>query len=226
MGVWPIKSFSWWESQGVHQQTTLLSKAVARRACTLTRSCSYVMEQVGGLEKNTPIVFGSCLGSGSVLFSLLEQMRTEEGGLSPIRFSGSVHHSPVSAVGVSNQHTGTLTAISANEDLVAMALLEALTLSQDDDALLILADETWPDAFNVPRFDTYASAIVMGKDEKRTLKIRQSSLEYQSTLPEVLQGNPSAYAQHLIEWADEAKVGSSFLISPKTGGGSWEAVCV
>ncbi|GEM_PF-5170157 len=226
MGIWPTRSYAWWESQRALPPISILSRSAVRRAAPLTKYCAHVMEEVGGFEPDTPIVFGSCLGSISVLFSLLEQM-AEDGveGLSPIRFSGSVHHAPASTVGVSNAHKGFLNAISANEDLSAMALLEAImTANEHGETMVVIAEEAWPPAFG-PVFEPFAAALVLTPGQDRNLSLQMSSQPYQSPLPDLLDGNPAAPIQHLMDWFETAKVGEYHVLCPALNGKSWVAIC-
>lgn len=230
MGIWLQKSASWWPAKGPVETSRLLSGAVARRASELTRLCAHVMgETIDELPAAMPIVFGSCLGSVSLLFSLVDQMAEDEGGISPIRFSGSVHHAPMSSIGIAARHTGFVSAVAANDDLCAMVLIEALGVArQEGEVLVVVADEAWPAAFGLPSFEPYAAALLLRADEERSLSIELSDPSDQpldGEQPEELAGNPSAGMERFLSWVALARPGDSCPIAESDNGGRWVARC-
>lgn len=224
--TWIKATSSWWPSRGELPSTKLLSRQAARRADDLTRACAYVIDDIDAFTTSVPIVYGSCLGGVTVLFSLLDELDQQDFGLSPIGFSTSVHHAPASAVGVSNKHVGMLTAISANEDLAAMLMIEALDVAHEFDEVIVVAvEETWPQAFGVPPFELYAGALVLGKDSERNLMIEPTSESVETLAIETLTGNPAARVEHLIQWSVDARPGDEIVFAPHVNGGSWKARC-
>ena len=180
------------------------------------------------LPTDLPIVFGSCLGSLSVLFSLLDQMADDDGGVSPIRFSGSVHHAPVSAIGISAKHTGVVSAVSANEDLAAMVLIEGLAVAREyGRALVVVGDESWPAAFGLPLFEPYAAAILLQDDPERSFAIERADQTFidDPTLPAELLGNPSARIEMVLRWAPGAARGDILPLAA-AGSGCWVIRCL
>ncbi|QED28376.1 beta-ketoacyl synthase chain length factor [Microvenator marinus] len=224
--AWIEATSSWWPGRGKLPASQLLAGSASRRAGDLTRACAHVIDELGPFSKTVPIVFGSSLGCVSVLFSLLDEIKRDELGLSPIAFSSSVHHSPVAAVGVSNQHIGLLTAVSANEDLAAMLIIEALGLSLEFDRVLVIgAEEPWPKAYGHEEFELYAGAFMMAHDSERQLIVETSTEPFKNTLSGLLRYNPAAGLEKFLEWSREAKPGDELIISPNRSGGSWKARC-
>ncbi len=223
---WIDCSSSWWGSRGDLPASTLLSRSAARRADEMTKYCAHVIEELGAFSKTVPIVYGSCLGSVSVVFLLLDELSKDELGLSPIQFSGSVHHAPISALGVSNQHTGIVTAVSANQDLSAVVMIEALDLAKSvGEVLVVISEETWPRAFGAEPFEPYAAALQLTDSDPRQLVVELSDEPFENPLGDNLRGNPAANLQIIIDWSDTASAGDFTQFASHTLGGSWIVRC-
>ena len=227
MGIFVTKSASWWASHGPFEAPAILDRSAARRASPITRACAHVIERLGPFGRETPIVFGSTAGDIDGLFALLEQMHSEQGGLSPIGFSRSVHHAPATTVGISVGHLGPVVGVSANEDLAAMALLEALSLAQvHGSAIVAVAEVEWPTAFDADTFEAYAAALLLGPVEGCSLNLEASGAGHlDEALEPGLRSNPAARLEHVLRWAPAAQPGDSVSLSPRRSG-SWRVTCL
>ena len=91
-------------------------------------------------------VFGSALGEAATMIGLLDQMWSEEGALSPMRFVMSVHNAASGVVSVATQNRGFTTSLGADFDTPAMALAEGigLVLARNEPVVVCCGDEAAP----------------------------------------------------------------------------------
>jgi hypothetical protein len=128
----------------------LLDKHSRRRASELTKACADVYRDALLQASLPPLevaaVFGSSLGEASITIGLLEQLWNGPGMLSPMRFAASVHNAAAGVVSISTKNTGFTTALGADFDTPAMALLEgmAFALVHDTPVIVVCADEGAP----------------------------------------------------------------------------------
>jgi hypothetical protein len=128
----------------------LLDKHSRRRASDLTKACAEVYReallQAGFDALEVAAVFGSAVGEASVTIGLLEQLWRGPGMLSPMRFAASVHNAAAGVVSIGTKNTGFTTALGADFDTPAMALLEgmAFVLVHDTPVIVVCADEGAP----------------------------------------------------------------------------------
>jgi hypothetical protein len=90
-----VRTVAMWTAERGAPKAELLPAAQRRRCSLLTRMIAEVVADLrtGGLAiADAPLVCGTGYGEIATTAALLEQMHTEEGGLSPIRFAGSVHN--------------------------------------------------------------------------------------------------------------------------------------
>jgi len=110
----------------------LLAPAVRRRTSLLTRAAIEAFAQAAAAaavdRAEIATIFVSAWGETSALQELLDQLHGEEGSLSPIRFSGSVHNAASGHVSIAAGNRNFTTSIAAGWDSVAMGLCEALGL--------------------------------------------------------------------------------------------------
>jgi hypothetical protein len=129
----------------------LLDKHSRRRASDLTKACADVYReallQAGFDALEVAAVFGSALGEASITIGLLEQLWRGPGMLSPMRFAASVHNAAAGVVSIGTKNTGFTTALGADHDTPAMALLEgmAFALVHDTPVIVVCADEGAPE---------------------------------------------------------------------------------
>ena len=128
----------------------LLDKHSRRRASDLTKACADVYQQAlahTGLDAiSCGAVFGSALGEAGTTIGLLDQLWRGPGMLSPMRFAASVHNTAAGVVSISTKNTGFSTALGADFDTPAMALLEgmAFVLTHTLPVIVVCADEAAP----------------------------------------------------------------------------------
>jgi Beta-ketoacyl synthase, N-terminal domain len=131
-------------------QGALLDKHSRRRASELTKAFADVYKEAleeSGLEATqVAAVFGSALGEANTTIGLLDQLWRGPGALSPMRFAASVHNTAAGVVSIGTKNTGFTTAIGADHDTPAMALLEAVAFVVTHDTPVIVAcgDEAAP----------------------------------------------------------------------------------
>jgi hypothetical protein len=129
----------------------LLDKHSRRRASDLTKACADVYReallQAGFDALEVAAVFGSALGEASITIGSLEQLWRGPGMLSPMRVAASVHTAAAGVVSIGTKNTGFTTALGADHDTPAMALLEgmAFALVHDTPVIVVCADEGAPE---------------------------------------------------------------------------------
>jgi len=145
-----------------------LDKHSRRRASPLTRALSdaftEAVEQAGVDAKTVHAVFGSALGEASTMVKLLDQLWKEE-DMTPMGFATSVPSTASGMVSISTQNRGFTTAVCADYDTVAGALMEArgILLTTENPVVVVCGDETSPARF-VPddeSFDLLATAVCL-----------------------------------------------------------------
>lgn len=128
----------------------LLDKHSRRRASQLTKAFADVYKEAldeAGFDVTTvAAIFGSALGEADVTIGLLDQLWRGPGALSPMRFAASVHNAASGVVSIGTKNTGFTTAIGADHNTPAMALLEgmAFVLTHDTPVIVVCGDEAAP----------------------------------------------------------------------------------
>ena len=121
-----------------------------RRMSILTKALADTYAEAlgtAGVDPSTVAsVFGSALGEATTMIGLLDQMWSEEGALSPMRFVMSVHNAAAGVISVATQNRGFTTSLGADFDTPAMALLEGIGLvqSRGDTVIVACGDEAAP----------------------------------------------------------------------------------
>ena len=92
-------------------------------------------------------VFGSAIGEASTMVGLLDQMWSDAAMLSPMRFATSVHNAASGMVSIATENRGITTAMGADHDTPAMALLEGfgLALAKGESVVVCCGDEAPPE---------------------------------------------------------------------------------
>ena len=92
-------------------------------------------------------VFGSALGEASTMIGLLDQMWSEDGELSPMRFATSVHNAASGIVSITSKNQGFTTSVGADFDTPAMALAEAFgwLCTHEQPVIVACGDESVPE---------------------------------------------------------------------------------
>lgn len=111
-------------------------------------------------------VFGSAIGEAATMVGLLDQMWGDAAMLSPMKFATSVHNAASGMVSIATENRGITTAIGADYDTPAMALLEGigLVLARGESVVVCCGDEAPPEDL-VPEgagWGLMSAAIVLG----------------------------------------------------------------
>lgn len=163
-----VRSVAVWTAEDGSPRAELLPPGQRRRCSLLTRMVAEVVAELGerGLAiADAPLVCGTGLGEIATTAALLEQMHSEPGGLSPIRFAGSVHNTAIGQIAIAIGHRGRSSAVSGGTHTLAISLLEAIGLFADDatDVTVVLADEPLPPPLHPP-YDGLAVALHLVRD--------------------------------------------------------------
>ena len=147
----------------------LLDKHSRRRASDLTKACAdayqQALQQAGVDAVSCGAVLGMALGEASTTIGLLDQLWRGPGMLSPMRFAASVHNAAAGVVSIGTKNTGFSTALGADFDTPAMALLEGMTfvLTQQLPVIVVCADEAAPENLveNEEGWDFLVTAVAL-----------------------------------------------------------------
>ncbi len=122
-----------------------------RRASPLSKALADAYaEALGAMDRDASSiasVFGSAIGEASTMVGLLDQMWGDAAKLSPMRFAMSVHNAASGVISIATENRGITTAIGADFDTPAMALLEGigLALSRGESVIVCCGDEAPPE---------------------------------------------------------------------------------
>jgi Beta-ketoacyl synthase, N-terminal domain len=189
-----------------------------RRASRLTRMTAHV---VGGLAKQVPLdlssipmVFGTCYGEMHVTVELMRMMHVDDGALSPMRFSGSVHNAAGGMLSIALGNRAFTTTVTAGGLTVPMTLLEAMTVLNDgaSEVLVAIAEESMPEPFSsrAPYGELAVGLLLSSRPMSQTLASRPAlcrldppracrPTEPKATLPAWVAHNPCASTLALLE---------------------------
>lgn len=139
-------------------------------------------------NEHIPLVFASRHGDVELTLSLLQSIANNE-PLSPTSFSLAVHNAISGLFSIARKDRSEATAISATENLIPFALLEAATQLQDNKQVLcIICESPLPDLYkpfaSSPPFP-YAIAMVLSREEGDTFHLKSAP----STVSEQGQNN-------------------------------------
>jgi len=233
-----VRSVAMWTAERGSPKAELLPAAQRRRCSLLTRIVAEVVGELGqrGLAiADAPLVCGTGYGEIATTAALLEQMHSEEGGLSPIRFAGSVHNTAIGQLAIAIGHRGRSTTISAGTQTLSMALVEAVGLFADDtdDVTLVLADEPLPQPLHPP-YDGLAVALHLvrnpgpGDVVLEGPRAREGRAVIEVRVPAAIADNPCASAFRLAQAIGERRSGLLALEPDETTDGAPRrtALCV
>lgn len=239
-----VRSVAVWTAECGSPRAELLPPGQRRRCSLLTRIVAEVVAELGqrGLAiAEAPLVCGTGLGEIATTAALLEQMHSEAGGLSPIRFAGSVHNTAIGQLAIAIGHRGRSSAVSAGVHTLAISLLEAIGLFADDatDVAVVLADEPLPPPLQ-PAYDGLAVALHLVRDPGPgdVLLVGPSARKGRDVVdvrvPAAIAGNPCAAAFRLAHAIREGLSGPEgrddnfglVALEPVVGDQSRTALCV
>jgi hypothetical protein len=140
--------------------------------------------------KNIRLVFASRWGEWERTLNLLLDY-INEGSISPLRFSYSVHNAPAAILSISAKNRLPYCALSANGATFEMGLIEALAAFADEPekpALLIYSDEKTPDMYKnaVPFNIPCAAAFLISIKNTGRIRLKYS---FRSLEPQTLKDN-------------------------------------
>ncbi len=141
-----------------------------RRTSPLTRAfADAFFEAIGGTSLDAATiasVFGSAIGEASTMVGLLDQMWSETASLSPMKFATSVHNAASGIISIATANRGMTTAVGADYDTPAMALLEGIGLVRDrGDCVVVCCGDEAPPPDLMPKgvgWSMLAAAIILG----------------------------------------------------------------
>ena len=128
----------------------LVPKRQRRRASPLSKALADAFSdalETSALDPSlVASVFGSAIGEASTMVGLLDQMWSETAMLSPMRFATSVHNAASGVISIATENRGITTAIGADFDTPAMALMEGigLVLARGESVIVCCGDEAPP----------------------------------------------------------------------------------
>jgi hypothetical protein len=151
-------------------QAELVPLRQRRRASVLSKAVADAYAESlapTGLDPATvESVFGSALGEATTMVGLLGQMYGDAATLSPMRFATSVHNAASGMISIATDNRGMTTAIGADYDTPAMALLEGMgvVLSRKRSVVVCCGDEAPPEDFVPPDvgWSLMTASIVIG----------------------------------------------------------------
>ena len=122
-----------------------------RRASPLSKALADAYAEVLEATELKPSlvasVFGSAIGEASTMIGLLDQMWDDSAMFSPMRFATSVHNAASGMISIATDNRGMTTAIGADYDTPAMALLEGigLAVARGESVIVCCGDEAPPE---------------------------------------------------------------------------------
>ncbi len=152
-------------------------------------------------SRAVPVVFASRYGEAGATLALLRTLARRE-PLSATAFSHSVHNAQAGLFSIAARNQSAASAVAAGGDTFGAAFLEAIATMQrgrHHRALLVVADETLPEAF--ARFQeeppvTYAVAIVLGRQGIR--------LDFKPTAGPRCCRSPRPHALQFVDWLESS----------------------
>jgi hypothetical protein len=128
----------------------LVPKRQRRRTSPLSKALSDAFSDALEVSCLEPVsvasVFGSAIGEASTMVGLLDQMWNDAATLSPMRFATSVHNAASGVISIATENRGFTTAIGADYDTPAMALMEGIgiVLARGESVIVCCGDEAPP----------------------------------------------------------------------------------
>lgn len=150
-------------------------------------------------------VFGSAFGEVAIAIEQLQMMASEDGRLSPLIFSNSVHNTSAGVFSVAKGNHSMSTSVAAGDLSVGYALLEAQGLLEEgaSHVLVVVGDATLPEPLHgLAPWPSFAAAFVLGHDAasagRRSIGPVRASAAPTSATPEELADHPCRGAYALL----------------------------
>jgi hypothetical protein len=156
-----------------------LPSRLRRGTSVATRLVADLVHEVGaGHDLGAArLVLGSAWGEIDTAHTLMRMRHERDGALSPARFTLSVHSAPLSVLGIALGNTSSSTAIAAGPLTLAMAMLEGTLacVEAPGPVLVVVADETPPEALRADRPGAAGVAFLLGRGGEAGSHIRLTS---------------------------------------------------
>lgn len=105
--------------------TSFIPMLMRRKLDNFGKAGLYTLYNVYDNDKNYKLIFASCFGDIERVKKLINQKK-EEGEISPTGFSFSVHNATIGLFSLLNSIKSSYNSVSASEETIANALLEAI----------------------------------------------------------------------------------------------------
>ena len=158
-------------SGAVEPDVSTYPSRLMRATSVLTRMSAHVASQAiasSGVDPSTiPSVFGSAFGEIAIAIEQLEMMVSDDGRLSPLTFSNSVHNTAAGVFSVAKENRLVSTSLAAGELSFGYALLEAHALLDEgaSHVLVVVGDEPLPEPLHgLGPWAAFAAALVIGRE--------------------------------------------------------------
>lgn len=146
-----------------------------RATSMLTRMSANVAAQAIGASGVDPSkiqsVFASAFGEIAIAIDQLEMMASDDGRISPLSFTNSVHNTAAGVFSVARENRSMSTSLAAGELSVGYALLEAQALLDEGvpHVLVVVGDEALPEPlYGLGRWPAFAAAFLLGREAPPT----------------------------------------------------------
>ena len=134
-----------------------------RKLDNFGKAALYSLYNVYNENKEAKLIFASCYGDIERVKKLINQ-RQEEGEISPTGFSFSVHNATIGLFSLLNSIKSSYNSISAGEDTLTNALLEAIVDSKTSPIILCYAE-------NNGKLESLALSISKEKQNENSIEI-------------------------------------------------------
>ncbi len=198
-----------WTAERGTPRAELIPAAMRRRCSLATRIVAEVTGElvaVGMPLASAAIVHGTAFGEIATTVELLDMMRDSDGALSPLRFATSVHNTATGQLAIAQGHTGRSTTLSAGDQTVAAAWLEAQAwvACGATHVLLVVAEEPMPAQLH-PLHDGLGVALWLtaraepGDRGVARWQAPRRDVPAAPSVPAPLRSNPVRWAWSLVE---------------------------
>ena len=157
--------------EAVQPDVSAYPSRLMRATSVITRMSADVAAQAiasSGVDPSTiQSVFGSAYGEIAIAIDQMAMMVADEGRISPLSFTNSVHNTSGGVFSVAKENRSMSTSLAAGELSVGYALLEAQALLGEGvpHVLVVVGDERLPEPLDsLGRWPAFAAAFVLGRE--------------------------------------------------------------
>ncbi len=212
---WQQNSASW---EDFAPKLAFLPPLKRRRLSDSARLFFEAAWELTGQDENLPVVYASSNSEINRSFALWQTL-LQEGDVSPTSFSLSVHNALVGQWSEMRQVKTETTAITAQQDNLETALLEAYLLLNDgyEKVLVVISESPLYAEYNaqpvVRQPFAYALAMVVEKGEQYRLSLHSQADKTLSF---------SANVDNGLNWVKQQHLAQSQWQTPSSRGGYWQ----